>query len=575
MAGLKLSDLSADEVKPVETKSTGLKLSDLSSDEVKPVDNTEKQPENKDWMPSMPTWSGIKEAAIENLPAEGAMVGGLLGTPLDVVSGPGGTIGGAAAGGAAGAGLRKMIRDYQNAPSKQDYLTKPPTLEGVADSTKELGAGALEGATQEMGGQVLGAGLSAGIKKLIKPKSLEAAGSKLATSVVGGKPSKELTTEWVKEGEHFVPKQGSDVVKGLGKTAVEEGALPTFGGSNNIYDKTLEAVSKNEAKLNPLLQQAQESLGDDVASRLDQVGHVGDKLGTFMTDFEREIPTTSKREGLINKLYETYGPKLEEISNADGDLIKLNQLKQELQQSAKELNKGIYNNPNQMEAATEAQFTKQLGGIIRQHIEDLANSAGGGLGQEIKSTNKTLSNLYTYEDMARRSMDSPKGKPSLGIKNAAGAALGYAVGGPPLAIATGTAQYGLEKGMGQSFGQLGKILGSKALLKGAKAIQTPAGPLMQKAAGPVVNKAIGNPFSTENAESSSGTYADKISNSLYNATDDSLKAVALKLSQDPQLKHAAEELQKGIDLKDQQRKNNAIFLLLQKPSARKFLNPEE
>lgn len=426
-------------------------------------------------------------------------------------------------------------------------VTQSATM-GLGTSDADLTSGAtgdmVQAGKDTVIGGLLGKGgsmLGKGIQKLLNPKSLETAGSKLASNAVGIKPTKELTTEWVKQGDHWVAKQGSDVIKGIGKTAVEEGALPLTGGAEKIYDKTLEAVQRNESKLSPLLQKAQQELGTDVGSRVEQVGHIGDKLGTFMNDFIAEIPETSKREGLIRKLFKTYGPQIERLNQADGNLVELNKLKQGFQQAASELDKNVF----EREAANEAQFVKQLGGIVREHIEDLANSSGSGLGQQIKGINKTLSNLYNYESGALKAMD--KGTGALDIKNL----------GADYAIKT--AQKAVAKGM----------------ISASKAIKTPAGQLVQKTTPPLVDKAIANPFTVKAAQSASGSFSDQISGSLYGATDESLNKVAENLKQDPSLVHAAEELQKGIQLKDEQRKNSAIFLLLQKPNARKFLTPEE
>lgn len=613
---MKLSDLNPEDVDPVAPSSVqptapGLKLSDLKPDDVEAV----QQPDLASIAKDADTKAQSNISAPESF-GQGLVTGSTLGFSDEL-------------GGAEGAMMEKLFgnpdkkstkelyqeyRDFQRHRNKQFEQANPKSslagniagamatgaaipgatslggatalgaTQGLGSSNADLTSGAPGDVAQAAKDTAIGAGLGAGGQmlgsaagKMLNPQSLEAAGSKMATSVVGGKPSKELATQWVKQGEHWVPEQGSDIVKGIGKTAVEEGALPTTGGASAIYDKTLDAIDKNESKLNPLLKQAQSSLDDNLEGHLDDVGHVGDKMATFMNDFLDKIPTTSKKEGLTSKIFETYAPKMQEVADADGNLVKLNALKQEFQQSARELNKGIYNNPNQMETATEAQFVKQLGGIVKQHIEDLANSATGTdqLGQQIQQTNKTLSNLYTYEDMARKAMDSGKGAPKLGLKNVAGGAAGFAVAGYPGMIAGAGAQYAAEKAMGQSTGQLGKILGAKALLGAAKTVDTPMGALVQKTAPPVINNSISNPFSTERAQSATGTYADKISSSLYNATDESLKNVASKLSQDPQSAHAADELSKAIDLKDEQRKNNAIFLLLQKPSARKYLNPEE
>ena len=116
----------------------------------------------------------MAQATINQLPLIGSMVGGALGTPADVVSGPLGTLGGAALGGAGGASLKEMLNAYffpeksdkrntlqmiQDMPDQAiDTITDPRALMNVA---KIPLSGAAEGLMNEAGGQIIGKGLGA------------------------------------------------------------------------------------------------------------------------------------------------------------------------------------------------------------------------------------------------------------------------------------------------------------------------------------------------------------------------------------------------------------------------------
>lgn len=438
-----------------------------------------------------------------------------------------------------------------------------------ADNIKDLTKDTTIGAGMGLAGGVVGRAASGALN----PTSMEVAGSKLASSAVGLKPSKELTSIYNPSTGKM--ESGSDVIKGIGKTAIEEKALPSVGGANAIYDKTLEAIDNNEGKLSPLLNQAQQSLDPVKEQVLDKVGHIGDKVGKFMYDFQDTIPMTSQSEGLARKLYKTYAPQIQALSDADGNLEALNTFKREAQAGAKRLNKGIYTSPTSQNDATEAQFLSRIGGIIREHIEDLANASNpdSQLGDAIKQQNKTLSNLYTYEDAAKKFIDSSKSQPKIGMGLSAGAGLGFKMGGPLGAVLGGGTQYGIEKATGQPLAQTAKIAAAKALVGGSKALSTPMGELVQKAApaAPAASSVITNPYAEEIVQDKFPSDNQRLSAYVNNATDDSLKEVAENMTHSPVLNDSATQLKNAIDNHDEYAKRAALMKLMQMPSFRELM----
>ena len=104
-----------------------------------------------------PTIARYRDAAINSLPTVGAAGGGIIGSAAGGV----GAVPGAALGGATGLMAKNMAEGLRD--QGLSYFTNPnkPTMAGTIEGTKELATGAMEGAGQEAGGQLIGKGLSA------------------------------------------------------------------------------------------------------------------------------------------------------------------------------------------------------------------------------------------------------------------------------------------------------------------------------------------------------------------------------------------------------------------------------
>lgn len=445
--------------------------------------------------------------------------------------------------------------------SEQD-LTEP-SADALKGTAKDIATGGALGA--------VGGAIGKGVQNVLNPESLEVAGSKLASKAVGIKPSKELAR--VYDSATGKVEQGSDVIKGIGKTAMEEGALPIRGGAEGIYDKSLDAIDHQYQKLNPIMAQTQEKLNQNMEQNLQAAGGIGRKTADFLYDFRNSLDTDPNQDAVMKKLEEKYMPYIQKLTNADGNLQQLTAFKRAAQDTATDLSKAAYDQPAS-DLKPEAEFVKRLGGIIRQHIEDLAGTVDENASQQISDTNKTLSNLYTYRDAAKKLMDKPSS--GIGVKDATTAGLGFLAGGPLGAVAAEGSKIALEKGTGQPIGRLGQIVGAKSLNLASKAIKTPAGDLVQKGVVNTARSTVFNPFAQEKVQTRyNPTESTKTASSLYNATDDSLKQVAAKFKQTPGLEFYADHLNKAIDSNDDGEKNRAVFLIMQNPTARKLITPKD
>lgn len=363
---------------------------------------------------------------------------------------------------------------------------------------------------------------------------LEVGASKMAQEAMGMNSSKDLTSE-------FNPmtgkaERGSDVIKDTGTTAMDQGVLK--GGTGKWYDNALDALDQNYKKLDPLMQSGQEKLSQNPQQFIESIGPITTKTPQIVQNVFDEVPESSQRSVIVRKIGQQYDKYAQKLEAADGNLSQLNQIKRELQTAAENLSPQIYNNGS---AKAEATLYKRLGGVVRQHIEDLASAADPGMGNEIHQVNKTIGKL---QGMLPSLQKTTRGGLPTSFRD-----IGKAVVGPLESFA------------------------AKSMAGASKAISTPIGPIEQI---PQASKTalVRNPFApvkTENKNEQDSTYITRI---LANATPESLKDIAQKFQKEPALKSCGEMLNKAIMNEDNDAKNRAIFCAAQINKARQLLGGE-
>lgn len=183
--------LSATPSAPASAKTTGLSDDDRLLAQVGGVRVKGATTAPASAVPPKPDWI---DTATGWLPAVGATAGGLVGSATDLVTGPAGTIGGAALGGAAGEAYKELINRARG-------RSGPAT---TAAATEAIGKeGAIQGAAQAVGETVVGP----------------------AARAVGGR----LMQSAVKPGLKFLTKSGG-ALPPVVKTLLDEGVNVTPGG---------------------------------------------------------------------------------------------------------------------------------------------------------------------------------------------------------------------------------------------------------------------------------------------------------------------------------------------------------
>lgn len=312
-------------------------------------------------LPFGTTPRGIIQGGLDALPMAGMVAGGIAGSPADIVTGPMGTVVGAGIGASAGTALKKAGERF--------ILGKQ---ESNADVLKGTAMAVPEGMAGEMGGQVLGKGLSA------------AAGTKLGQSVIN-----KAGSGAARVGEMFtgVPKQE---IKTYAAHGPEVDAVSAANDHNPqdiadaIREKVNGVISAHKSEMNSQISKA-----------------LADKTGSV-----ESAPIIEKLESAKGKINSKLRP--DEIGEVDELIAKVNAVSKDGQmslQDAHDLKEYL---------SEQAKGTYQKGGQIFQRGEKAAQAAKAGAGAtrellnvaapDVAAANGSLSRLHDIEDVMNKSM---------------------------------------------------------------------------------------------------------------------------------------------------------------------------
>jgi len=500
--------------------------------------------------------------------------------------------------------------------------TPDPTLLGTAGSTAlgtglgalgmtKAGQGAMLGGTaaylgsKALGGEgstsdlATGAGATAGLlaglaTRKLSPASLEVLGSRIAEDLVKLDPRKQIPGNYDEIiGRYIKNYQGT---KGLGKTVSEQGAVPFFGGMRGIAQAAQDATSKNFQELNPLLKSTQNLIDKDVQGSIEQAGDFGSKMSKEYYDF---VNNNKLDDQNAQELLSTYKPEIEDLSNSDGNIVKLTQLKRDLYNQATDKNKNIYLAPDKVKVSNEAKFLSDLARVAKERIEDLAGTVDPNAQKQIQTLNNNISKLITYQQAADKQLAPVSIGLSSKIMNlATKIPTGYtpeqlgqvlsskaALGASKIGSGLGTAAETISnipgaKGLGAVFQPKLAPVSTGVAPSTQQTIQDlfkskPAEP-QSSITAPEANVAqsagsgmMASPFSKQNINKSyNPTEATKLTAQLSNASNDQLKQISQQLRTTPVISGYSDILDKAIQEDDLDAKNRAIFLISQNPSSR-------
>lgn len=418
---------------------------------------------------------------------------------------------------------------------------KPTVTDALATTALGAGMGTLPGlAGKKIGAVAQGVG-----------SSLKRAGSLLASRAGGIEPFAEVAST----GAYKPIAEG---IRGIGTTALEEGTLPTFGGSSGAYNQTLKVIPQYEDKATKLIQQVGKNLeGRDPTELNSLVGDPKQKAQELLQTFEQKYANREDGQRIISKLKSDLQGSLEgeipdsgpvglipeeigeeskgffsKLEDAGNDITKLNDLKKGIY---RQLGDKAYNGPLSPELGAKQAYLKQLGGILKTQIETLADVSDTGLGDAIKETNSTLGNLYNLRDGS-------------------------------LAQARPEINKGLIASLKAAPERIATIAGAKGLTATGESLSS--GSLQS-----LFSKALPAATTPELAGESVKAF-NKTNRAIYSASDADLAKLSGSLAQNPTTQHYASALENAVKEGNVNSKNSIIFALMQNPKTRAMINPD-
>jgi hypothetical protein len=351
------------------------------------------------------------QTAVDSLPMLGGVVGGILGTPADVLTGPAGTAGGAAIGGYLGMAAKDAINSYTgNAPAPQ--TTSEALLSPVV-------GGLEQGAGQAIGEGVVGPALSKAAE-FAEPvtgpiadylKSLSNRYGVASTGATGIQAAKILAKN---------PNAGSDLV---------DQGIVGFGDSQ----------AQIAAKAKDALGVAGQNIGD-ILSQLDDAGALvkSQDIIDALRARAKELGKSEANMGVASGL-NSLADQIEEgmtsgATPAARPLSEIADVKRGFQA------KGNYNLTNPY----QTQINNEVGSIYKNAIDEQAVATNPQLAEQLDQNNQAFGNLKPVVTAATKRANTTAQSPPFGIQDmitagSMGGAIGSLSHSPVAGVASGAA----------------------------------------------------------------------------------------------------------------------------------------
>lgn len=428
----------------------------------------------------------------------------------------------------------------------------------LGSSNADLTKGDIGGAAKDVAiGGALGGALGAathGITQALTPEALESTASNAALRSIDAKT---------------LPKN-----QVAGTALLENGALPFTGGAQATKDVALENVNKFEDQLQPLLNNVKEKLESTIDfNNSHEIKDYTDFAQGLKDNADQVVDFVSKRDpNAAQNIKSSLNSYLGEIQQAGNDPLALNNIKREMYQQIKAMNKNAYSD---VTVAPKVEAYQAIAAGLKDRVEQLAEKAGEGLGSQVQDINSQMSGLLKANKLLDTSINkqaaNPPGSLNIGLgdmlKFGGAAALTH---NPVLAGGALLAKKGIESATGNTIGSLtNKALAKTAYgLSKSDAAQTAIPAALQRVS-PAISQTQQEMRNTPTTISQSGSQVDM--EHLYQANPDQLKYVGSALQNNISTKNLGSALSKAVDNKDAQGQNAAIFAIMQNPNARTLL----
>lgn len=331
----------------------------------------------------------LAKGTINELPMIGGMIGGAIGTPADVISGPMGTVAGAGIGGYLGTAAKNAINSYI-APDKapkttMDYVTQP----------------VIDGATQALmqgAGEAIAPYLARGIGAIGDKLGAFAAEKAVAATGATGKQALK-----------FAP--------GAGQELLDRGIVGAGNSQSTIAQKTADALDASGQQIS------------DVLTDLDKRGATVDH-STIVNGIRQraaELGQNPSQFGLAKSL-NGVADDIEQLIKASPDQANIPLSK------AEDIKRGFQQSANYNSSPLDLSKAKEVASIYKNAVEDAATKFDPGAASTFADAKKTYGLLSPIQDAAAKRAATLSQSPHGGLLDTAAIIAGEGLAGAPGAV---------------------------------------------------------------------------------------------------------------------------------------------
>lgn len=343
--------------------------------------------------------------------------------------------------------------------------------------------------------------------------------------------------------------------KGIGKTLIDENILKPFGGANQV---------RNDIK--PLLEKQGNIVKDIRSQAANLINEKGIETKPFDDDiqkienyFAQKLEGTSDGDQRLAKIKSILDKQKDKYNFIKNDVNRLNDLKTNLEKDLTD--RAFSRNVQDLPEMQEVDLS--LSKLLKNRIEDAANMAQPGLGNELRAANAKMSNYLDIATAAtdRAVQDLTKKSAEVGDY----VALGFG-------IPTYLAKKGFEFQTGQSVLDTLQKMQALGLKGGAKLLTKPAVSIPIAGTGLIIEKLGRTPTNLTGMQTNSSRKEE--GPVVYDNNELMQRAEKLQNNPDPKAQELAQTLS-NIASKSSKEKNALMFSLLSQPHYRKFLKDTE
>lgn len=318
----------------------------------------------------------------------------------------------------------------------------------------------------------------------------------------------------------------------VGQTLLDNDALPMTGGSEGIANAIDTAQTKiGNERLSPILNKIQAGLPETDGTA---ATNLASQAMDLFDNFSQELSARTDGPRIAKQVERELIPYTKQIAEAGDDVSRLQQLKQGLQEqasSAYEMTaKGLQPTP-------KSDFYSKLASTVRQHIEDLGETAEPGLGDQLKQANSDWGDLAQAGKSVNKMVNKDATKGIISPMDMIETVASPHFGGP--IAATNVASKVIT---GNPFSRVANIAAAKT----ANWLASPSQP----------NKVL------------------DAGKSLYTASTEALQGFSQKLLGTPGSEVTGKALQNALQNNDSTAKNAVLFSIMQQPKLRKLIHGE-